>query len=504
MSFTNEFIDNTILPLIDPNMDDTIYIYNDSTINISRNVIKYIKSVSGNNINNIHQYYSIDYLIEGMYDTLICIPSYDNIVQYDDIYILTTILQHINENGRCLIALPDNFLLSENPVYIDIRKYLLNNFNIEKIYSLNNRTSLLYLRLNGYTTSIDFHDDTCNSLSYNYLQDRNYVLFDDTDLPELISMSQDDIDSYYYTKIGNLCNVSDTNIMIVIDSIHNRKNLPRISIVASPPPYNKNQLVLPIDYTKCSIWYIYYYLKQNMNKLEECYDYITNNLILSKFFDIDIIIPSSHSQYKYIDICKNLYNIIRTNYKLIKMYIKQKQNIIQSYNINSKNMILDTITTFHKGELLTPRTYKEGIHPVIGGGVKKYKRSHYNYNCNENTILCLSMGKYAGYISINDMKVWSSTSIAIIPSCDIIDNTYLSYYLKSIQKEIYYLQDNINDGIPYININKLSKINILVPSLDKQFLINNELKHLDDKIKNLITDNKILKSQNVLNNILFD
>jgi hypothetical protein len=512
----NNSIVSTLLPLINPKNTDRIYIYDNIKSNIGQHINEYIKENTGDINISIHRFYSDDYMIdEGIYDIIICFPDLSYYQNNNTIDLINNMINHMNKNSCCAIILPDNFLLSTDNINMEMRQYLLDNFNIEKIYEIDTYTSLVFFTTNGYTTTIDFHElgsdeNNYNTLSYNYLKDNNYMLFDDTDLPELLPCDYIDMPelipcdntiNYDYICLGELCCIKPNEYYIIIDTTYDNSilsNTPNISILPEYE-YKKNQLVLSIDMTRCSTQYLYFYLKQNIDKFIECFDKTTKNLIVSLFFDMKIPIPPPYIQNTYIDICKNLYDMIDTNNNMIDLYKKYKNSIISMYNINCKMLKLNNLATIQYGELLTPRTFIDGPYPVVGGGSKTPKRFHHEYNRDENTILCLNLGKNAGYVSLSDTKVWSSTSVAIIPNNSMIDNKYLFYYLQSIQDNIYKLQDN--NGIPFISSEKLSNIYISVPSLEKQRLINSEISRLDKKINNIMNHNKLLKLENILDNM---
>jgi restriction endonuclease S subunit len=134
---------------------------------------------------------------------------------------------------------------------------------------------------------------------------------------------------------------------------------------------------------------------------------------------------------------------------------------------------------------------------------------HNEYNANENTILCSSSGAYAGFISKYDKKVWASDCFSIIPKNNSINNTYLYYFLKNIQDNIYKLQSGTAQ--PHIYSKDLQNIKISVPSIERQKEIIEYCQYNDNLIKQLekeIENNKnIAKSfiTNINQNIeLFD
>jgi type I restriction enzyme S subunit len=116
---------------------------------------------------------------------------------------------------------------------------------------------------------------------------------------------------------------------------------------------------------------------------------------------------------------------------------------------------------------------------------------HNEYNTNENVILCSSSGAYSGYISKYDIKVWISDCFSIKPIN--IDNSYLYYYLKSIQNNIYKLQTGA--GQPHVYSKDIANLKIKIPSLEKQKEIVEYLDYNNEIIKNLEKEIEFNKKQ---------
>ena len=134
---------------------------------------------------------------------------------------------------------------------------------------------------------------------------------------------------------------------------------------------------------------------------------------------------------------------------------------------------LGEVCEFQNGKGIKKDTLIDGEYPVIGGG-QKPMGFHNQYNTSENTILCSSSGAYAGFISKYDKKVWASDCFKIIPMNDTINNNYLYYLLKTLQKRIYKLQTGTAQ--PHIYSKDLVNLKIPIPPLERQQEI---VKYLD-------------------------
>ena len=137
------------------------------------------------------------------------------------------------------------------------------------------------------------------------------------------------------------------------------------------------------------------------------------------------------------------------------------------------------VCKFKNGKNITKEELKIGDYPVIGGGQKPFG-FHNTYNCEENTILCSSSGAYSGFISIYKTRCWASDCFSIIPiNNSYLNNTYLYYYLKSIQLNIYKLQSGAAQ--PHLYSKNIELLEIPIPTLEIQEEI---VKYLDELFEN--------------------
>jgi restriction endonuclease S subunit/type I restriction-modification system DNA methylase subunit len=161
--------------------------------------------------------------------------------------------------------------------------------------------------------------------------------------------------------------------------------------------------------------------------------------------------------------------------------LNTENNDIINYELNKDIEIksLGEVCKFKNGTNITKDKLIKGEYPVIGGGQKPFG-FHNEYNCDENTLSCSSSGAYAGFININNLKVWLSDCFSIKPiNYNILNNSYLYYYLKSIQYLIYKLQSGA--GQPHIYSKNLEDLKIPIPTIEKQEEIVKYLDGLDNK-----------------------
>ena len=252
--------------------------------------------------------------------------------------------------------------------------------------------------------------------------------------------------------------------------------------------------------------YIYYwYVCCNIDKkiLNLAQGTAQPNISTNDISNIEIPIPSLERQQeivKYLDFIYEKTN--KTSNEKIKELKQLNEYCLNNQKIYGKNTIikkLDDICEFKNGKGIKKDTLIDGEYPVIGGG-QKPMGYHNEYNTDKNTILCSSSGAYAGFISKYDKKAWASDCFSIIPKNNSINNTYLYYLLKTIQDNIYNLQTGTAQ--PHIYSKDLQKIEIPIPSLERQKEIVDYCEANDNLIKQLkkeIETNKKLAQQFITN-----
>lgn len=143
-----------------------------------------------------------------------------------------------------------------------------------------------------------------------------------------------------------------------------------------------------------------------------------------------------------------------------------------------------------------------GNYPIINFG-KNQVGFYYEYNTNEHTILCSSVGNDAGFINKYDTKIYAKNCFTIIPINNmVVNNLYLYNILKYYQEKIY----NLKTGtvVSFIKKELLDDIIIPVPSLEVQLEIVNKISNIDIFITQMenIVKNKKEEVNNILSNML--
>lgn len=237
---------------------------------------------------------------------------------------------------------------------------------------------------------------------------------------------------------------------------------------------------------ECLSKYIYYYLKINHSIFSK---YINGTAIpmisKSNYYDIKIPIPSLDRQQEIVQYLDFIYE--EANRKSNEKIVDLKR--LNEFCLNHQKLFLDNtvkklgdVCHFKNGKGIKKSALIEGQYPVIGGG-QKPMGFHNEYNTNENTILCSSSGAYAGFISKYDKKIWASDCFSIIPKNDSINNTYLYYFLKTMQDDIY--KNQTGTAQPHVYSKDLQDLKIPIPSLERQQEIFEYCEYNDQLIKQL-------------------
>jgi type I restriction-modification system DNA methylase subunit len=213
-----------------------------------------------------------------------------------------------------------------------------------------------------------------------------------------------------------------------------------------------------------------------------------------KFYDYDC-----EKKEKKLLVEVGINDIAKNDYSLNYMDYVKKDEVV--YGEDVKVMRLGDVCIFKNGKSLKRENIIKGNYPVIGGG-KQPSCYNNNYNRIENTILCSSSGAYAGYISKYPSKVWASDCFSInTKDINMLLESYLYYYLKNIQENIYKLQ--IGLAQPHIYSSTIGKLEIPIPPLQLQQEIIKKLEHNDNIIQSLQKEIEHLKelSKRIITNI---
>ena len=150
---------------------------------------------------------------------------------------------------------------------------------------------------------------------------------------------------------------------------------------------------------------------------------------------------------------------------------------------NYPNKTLKHLAYLLKGQSITSNEIEKGDYPVIAGGqISPY--THNRYNFKGNVITISASGAYSGYVWYHNYPIFASDCTVVFSKEESeITTLYLSEILKLKQKEIYNLQQGA--GQPHVYARDLEKINIPIPSLQKQKDITNKITAIREEAKKL-------------------
>jgi restriction endonuclease S subunit len=245
--------------------------------------------------------------------------------------------------------------------------------------------------------------------------------------------------------------------------------------------------------------YLYYHLKLILQ--EELYKLQTGTAqpgIKREYLDkIRIVYPS-------IEIQKNIVeqlNMINDNYLNTKKMIIDNKNIMQimmpiliNRYKHDKKMLSDICEIKYGGSKISNVI---GKYPLYGGGINPSKYID-EYNVNENTIIIGRSGN-TGIVTLTKQKSFvANYAYYLILQNNLVDNKYVYYYLKQNELNI----QKLARGLAQKNLNRddLNNYNILVPSLEDQQIIIQEMETIEKLIVQL--ENQLIIYQNYMKSIM--
>jgi type I restriction enzyme S subunit len=439
---------------------------------------------------------------------------------------IQNVIYLLNEGGVACIILPDGELMTGKSC-LNIRKFILDNCQILKIITINSgafantgiKTKALIIKKiknDNYNQEIEYIDITetgINNLGFEKLNDK-YV-FNITIIEEEIQYS-DDIEAIKFGEMFKLIKgtiqsskvIEDENgdgVFINLSKNMNYKKIQNFELdnenifISNVSPlgliqyYNGKSIHSNLLYhikpnelykEKINIKYIYYYLKEKQEYIEEKFQKgcANKSLDVEKFNELKIPIPSIEKQKEIVE----LLDSINDNINDTKNKIEKLKRINELYLKNSLNFSKPEIKTlgevceFIKTGKNKPNDNKTGtLYPYYGTGSITGYTDEYLYD--GNYILTARNGSI-GNCFLTEGKFFPSDHIFIIHIKD-----------KKLMKYIYYILlnnenlDKLKTGIGIPNITKtiLENLKIPIPSLEKQKEIVEYLDYNNEIINNL-------------------
>ena len=193
-------------------------------------------------------------------------------------------------------------------------------------------------------------------------------------------------------------------------------------------------------------------------------------LAVNKLLRLNINVPSKIEQGKIAKILSLIDERIITQNKIIEDLKKLKSAIYQELfsNQQGEEYSLSELVEIIKGQQINGNELSEnGKYYVMNGGIMP--SGYYDdYNTEAGTISISEGGNSCGYVQYNSSKFWSGGhcyTLHIKPAAPI-STLFLFHFLKWKETDIMTLR--IGSGLPNIQKKDLSKVSIIVPTLDKQ------------------------------------
>ena len=472
----------------------------------------------------------------------------DSILKFEDIYPLNTnkgtnlfiqlVVYLLKENGICAIVLPDGELItSNNNSNIEIRKFILDKCKILKIINVEGgsftntgiKTKVLIFQKGNYDNYnqevefVEINSNGINSLGFEKLN--STFQFNISKKEEIINYDKD-IEIKTLEEICEFCTKSQK-----LASYGKKEGIypfitssQEITKYCDEPDYKDDNYIIigaggnpNIHYKHdfscsgdCIVFkstkYIYYYLLNNINILEEGFKGATIKHISKEYIkNIKIPIPSLEQQkeiIEYLDILnintKSSNNKIEEIKKLNKEYLKINVKYNKKIEIKTLDEVCDKIVS---GKFNSKDSKSEGKYPFYTNKANNPDGfcDNYCFDYDKYFILIKDGGagnnKYGEHIGLGKIFKVSGKSGGTSHQYALIPNTnyyfeYLYYYLKFIKNEIMDLA-HYTTGLGCIKKGDIESLKIPIPSIEKQKEIveyldfnNNLIDNLNKEIEN--------------------
>ena len=220
---------------------------------------------------------------------------------------------------------------------------------------------------------------------------------------------------------------------------------------------------------------------------------------------ISLSFPSVKEQEKIANLLSLIDERIATQNKIIEDLKKLKSAIYQNlfFHLQGDKVPLSELAEIIKGQQINGSELSEnGKYYVMNGGITP--SGYYdNYNTEADTISISEGGNSCGYVQYNSSDFWSGGhcyTLRIKPTA-LISTPFLFHFLKWKEPDIMALRSG--SGLPNIQKKDLSKVCIIVPTLDEQQQLIALLSTFQMKIENeeIFTSNLNKQKQHLLSQI---
>lgn len=449
---------------------------------------------------------------------------------------LQLFMSALNDGGRCAVIVPDGVLFNESTLHNGTRKYLVENFNLQKVVSLNDdfflntgvKTSILFFKKDGHKTQeVDFSqicikddkimENSVIKVSYQQIKDSKYSLFVNKYNVEQVNKIED----MEYKKLGEICQflakskrpasygqeigqypfyTSSLKVKRCDEADYHEECL----IIGTGGNANikidrnfscsADNFILKSKSSTINMKYIFYYLQNHMNMLEEGFSGSTIKHVSKTFVEqIEIPIPPLPVQQAIVERLDVLSRNNETSRQMIGEYRQIMKYYVDCQTRNEKEYNIKAICSItSSGIRLTEKIRENGIYPYYGSNgvichVKDYKYDgEYILTAESGTI---------GSVHLTNGKFFPAKDLWVLDVNGSHNKKYVYYYMKY---NINMLLSKTGIGIPHLSRKNLEEIIIRIPLFDKQHQIADycdNLAKMIDQMGGQIEENHALMKQ---------
>ena len=409
--------------------------------------------------------------------------------------LLQLISLYLKPNGSAILIIPENMLYNNSKQVIETRKYIYNNYNIQKIVHIdqniyyNNikrdfksitntmKNCIFYFNNNGKSVNINVSkikkniDKIVENNLYNIENINNEYSFYYKDY---LNQSKNTILIDKYIKVYDIFNFHDydeykktslwtsNQVVIILNKYYNINNFIKIEIVSDQNDYSNCYLIQLKDINS-NLSYKYYLKSIIIKNIDNFIKGNNNEIDINKIKNFDILNLSLNTQNTINNYILTSNKLIASNDENITMNNILKTSVIE--NIPDNNMII--------------------LEQIV------------NLIQEENNNMYISIIKNslsAGEVSLHKGKL-NTNSYYLVPKNSNFILEYIYYYLKYKEPLI----KELSRMTQQYNLIKSKLLNIEIPNID--IVLQNEIvKHCEDfdnNIKLLVSNNDCIKNKDI-------
>lgn len=476
---------------------------------------------------------------------------------------LQLMAESLNLGGRCAVIVPEGVLFNDSTIHQGTRKHLIEKYNLKKIILMSDsffmntnvkcavlywtneeektkqveyydikyidnkiqETHLLtvdvktikandyYLGINKYTEK---EETKFNGVEYKKLgdiceiQNGKRIVKSQVETGDYPVYGGGGLTSFYtneYTHEGKTCKISREGM-----SLHN-------CVLILNEKYYLNSQALTITSNNKKILindFLWYYLFQNKQLVFNCGRGSAQLAIdMKEFKNLEIPIPSLELQQQIVDVLDGYYSQIELNRKSIQSYESFKKAVVWGCTINCQTKKLGDICELKIGG--TPRRdtdvyWNDGkniwvsVSELNGGIINDSKEKitdegvkNSNVKLLKKDTILMSFKMSIGKKAIAGTNLYTNEAIVGINSNNKnILNKYIYYSIDYLD----FSEATSSIGTGNLNKEKLSNLEIPIPSKEVQESIVKECEYWDEQIQNLKAQNEMLESNGIIQKVL--